>query len=494
MKNNRKVSNFSEFDKIYEADLYDNQGIPVEYLRKIKQKSIRNAKENPPEDIMRLVRTLHGMQRGHEDALEKIAIDTIKDQYGDFLDNVEIDAKLVRMGDVINSLRSASEDSNESEQDNSKSEEEEDFDSIFGSEEDPMEYPSIALDMIDPDTLKSEIDKRKISNAIIQGESKNIHRIIHLPEVKEKLDEIDNNFVPIMDRLLKSNEKIEWLIPMQAGAGMMEKNPNGLSKVEWENKPSDEKSEKSAQDILDEIENANDLNDYEDELEDLFDDGSPKIIARAVDFPILLHEITKGIFELIIARAIPADAELAKKVIDNTDTFEDEFDDLRYGVDMRRDLTSYLLKSIEKASNKKSSINKHSSIKEYVFGDLLDTKYVNTKDFLLIMNVIFSEAAGIEVDSAKKRKVDKIIEDVIFGVCDMLDETVEKYEKYLEDLEKWENSQKDEIEEEPDPREVVDMKKELSEVDKLKKDLELAIEEERYEDASEIQAALNDII
>jgi len=53
----------------------------------------------------------------------------------------------------------------------------------------------------------------------------------------------------------------------------------------------------------------------------------PKIIAKAINFPILIHEITKGILSLLSVAGLPK--EMAKKIIDYTDTIIAELWDIR---------------------------------------------------------------------------------------------------------------------------------------------------------------------
>ena len=55
---------------------------------------------------------------------------------------------------------------------------------------------------------KYQLEKRKIANMIAQGESGNIHGIIHTPEIKDRIDEIDPRLFRLYDSILKSNDDI----------------------------------------------------------------------------------------------------------------------------------------------------------------------------------------------------------------------------------------------------------------------------------------------
>ena len=470
----KDIIKFEDFKSLNEANIYDNDGIPVEYLRMIAQKNESDARGSGvnPRDVMPLAMELQRMQRGQEDQLEVIAVDTIKELYGDILNNVEIDAKIVR--DVKQSIQDACED-----------------------EEDDKEPDEVEED--DISDIKGEIDKRKILNSITQGEAKNIHRIIHMEDVKDKLDALNPRYVPLMDNLLKSNEFTEWMIPEEAAVQMMENQPNGMNVISWKpvEKEEEEKEEESdedlAQRILDDLENGDDMLDHSEDLEELFDNGQPKIIARAVDFPILMHEITKGIFELIVAVAIPEDANTASRIMRETDSSLDEFTDLRYGVDMRRDYTDYVVKRMDEVGKEKRTLDTHKNLKEYVFGALLDPKNVSTKNFLVLTNVIFSTYVdGLEIDPTHLKKANSIIDDAIKYVVDKLDAERAEWDEYYNELEEWEKDQEEMVEQGEDSKvdtfaEVQEVEKELSQIDDLKQQMKIAIDDEDYEEAARLR-------
>ena len=57
----------------------------------------------------------------------------------------------------------------------------------------------------------------------------------------------------------------------------------------------------------------------------------PKIIAQGMVFPILLHELTKGVMELMSLHSLPQDRDLRQHVLDNTDNLDAETNDIRLG-------------------------------------------------------------------------------------------------------------------------------------------------------------------
>lgn len=57
----------------------------------------------------------------------------------------------------------------------------------------------------------------------------------------------------------------------------------------------------------------------------------PKIIAQGMVFPILLHELSKGVVELMSLWGLEKDPEIRKYVLDKTDNLESETNDIRLG-------------------------------------------------------------------------------------------------------------------------------------------------------------------
>ena len=59
---------------------------------------------------------------------------------------------------------------------------------------------------------KEQFEKRKLANMIAQGESGNIHSIIHSPEIRDEIDKINPKLFKLYDRLMKSNDDILFKI------------------------------------------------------------------------------------------------------------------------------------------------------------------------------------------------------------------------------------------------------------------------------------------
>jgi hypothetical protein len=64
---------------------------------------------------------------------------------------------------------------------------------------------------------------------------------------------------------------------------------------------------------------------------DLSNPQKPKIIAQGMVFPFLLHELSKGVLELMSLWGLPENSEERKYVLDKTDNLESETNDIRLG-------------------------------------------------------------------------------------------------------------------------------------------------------------------
>ena len=327
-------------------------------------------------EIMDLLTRSQQLVRGHETELEQLAETVIRNNYSGILHEVELDIKIVRPGQVKQFMDEETEDD---------------------------EFPQFRQ-VKDPDTIK-EIEKAKISNNIIQGEAKNTKQMLHLPEVKEGLadifgERVSNQLFTIWVRMTQIADKMDWIIPIDIKAGMMEEQPEGMAgavKVDW--KPKEKKDDDDEEDDKEEKKYSleDDINGEEEE--ENTENFGQVIRARGVDFPMLLHETVKGIYELIAANGIPDDENVARTVKMNTSSFADEAEDFRYGPEIAADLRDFI--------NKSPNIDRYPNLREFVFGKMVDRNYMSTNDFLILMKGILLGT------SEARRKIDQILNEVV---------------------------------------------------------------------------------
>ena len=440
-----------------EAKLKGNIGVPEEKLKEIERKAeqekgIRIDDQRQAGQmggqIMNLIgRSRDLMFRGKskaeceeiEEKLVDLAKLVINTEYGDILQNVELDIQLVPFGQVADELediRDIQQRPSEAEQrrqaeeldDEEKEEKKEEsgdkkkdfFNNLFGSK--PKKEKE---DFLKSEEYKLGVDVAKLVNAIGQGEAKNTKHILHSDIVKNGLRDIfgrnAEELFKIWNDTSKVADKLDWLIPIEVKAQMMANQMGGMAgavQVSWpeaeENKGEEEQDEKEdcpsckdAEDILKNIEEGGDLDDNKEEISELLSNGNPKITAVGVDFPMLLHETVKGIYQLIGSAWLPAmgasekDIKKAKIVKTATSSFEDESEDFRYG--------PYLAGTLRDFINTCPNVDRYPNIREYVWGDMCymaQTKE-GKKQFLELFKGILEKT-----DKAKKQ-ITEMINDII---------------------------------------------------------------------------------
>lgn len=139
--------------------------------------------------------------------------------------------------------------------------------------------------------LMAEVVKRRTTNAFAQGASLRALYLFHL--YRDEIEEIVSGVTPFYQKALIANDLFYYLI--------------------------------SDEDFQQQIESNDSNNAGYVELD--FSGETPKIIAKAMNFPILILEMTKGIISLFSVAGLPKEG--AKKVIDYTDTIIAELWDIR---------------------------------------------------------------------------------------------------------------------------------------------------------------------
>jgi len=407
------IKDFSKFLN-EEITIKGNTGVPGEenrsepsYLRDVERKGQAEISDvrNPHPlfmEIMQLADRSKVLTRGKESELEQFAEKIIRDVYPGILDNVDLDIKFARDGSEVNDfMQEENEKKLKKQQEREEQEEEESEEDNDQKEETPK--PKDSTRPSNDRDLKLEVDKRKIANAIIQGEAKNTKNIIEMPECRDGLksilgdakgQELHTNLL----RIAKIANKLDWVIPVNVKAQMMENAPQGMAgavSVDWEGCDNGS-CKKNAEDIIKNLEDGEEMEDMGEEMEELFSHGKPTIRARGIDFSMLLHETVKGIYELIARAGLPQDEEITKNVMLNTSSFADEAEDFKYGPYIAADLRDFV--------NKNPNIDKYPNIREHVFGKLM---LMPAAEFLSAMkNILMGSPEGRQI-------VDRLVSEVI---------------------------------------------------------------------------------
>jgi hypothetical protein len=147
------------------------------------------------------------------------------------------------------------------------------------------------------ETLDLERAKRRLINSMVQGSSKKGHYMYQL--VPQKIQQITGSqeLINQYGILMSINDTLYWQLSdqtMQMMMGGASGAAGGSEEVERDTEP-------------------------------------PTIKARAINFPILVHELIKGMMELFSHQGEPEDKDLFQQVMQHEDTLEKEMWDLRLG-------------------------------------------------------------------------------------------------------------------------------------------------------------------
>jgi hypothetical protein len=289
-----------------------------------KLRQVRGLENLTPGVIQRIymeemskLQTIMGIEARHKEELEELAIQAGMDETQIPEGWVEIEARLNRQPIDVSNFRYNPEEEPEEDEEEKKQK---------------LSFQSFDVeDLTDEETLELEKHKRNIINALIQGAAKKGHYIFQKPEIKAQLDAIDPRLYPAYLGIMAVNDMLYFTMEQQIE--MMSQTGNGVAgKVELD--PDDE-------------EEGDEGGDEEGEIE-----SDTKIVADGMIFPILCHEIIKGIEEAKGRHGLPQDAGLRQKVQGQTDVLSNEPMQLRIGPEISEKLRNALPDSMFEDSNK----------------------------------------------------------------------------------------------------------------------------------------------
>lgn len=246
------------------------------------------------EEIFAKIPTIVNIESRHKDTLENLAIEATLDEAQIPKDWFVIEAYLNRQPLDISNFRLAADELGEENEEEAK---------------ELMIKAGFEIEELTPkEILELEKHKRNIINAIIQGTSKKGHFLFQKPEVRKKLNEIDPRLYQMYLELMAFNDfmyfTMEDLIEIanDTGRGIAAMVELGDSDGE------DGGEEGGGEEAADTV-----------------------IKAYGLIFPMLCHEIIKGIEEAKGRYGLPEDPETREKVMGQTDTLPMEAWSLRIG-------------------------------------------------------------------------------------------------------------------------------------------------------------------
>jgi hypothetical protein len=235
--------------------------------------------------VMGAMNKVMQIQSGNKEYLENLAVDLVKKETG-ITDQIKFKADLVSPGEI----------SKQGMQSKSKEYDEDEIQQQFGGEEEDEEdfQDDIMSFMNSMENFNAETAKRRILNALIQGGAKKGHYMFQL--VVPELNRLDPDLVKLYGVLMSFADYLYWIMPNEqilnmasGGEGM-----TGREEVDETTDP-------------------------------------PTVKAQAVWFPVLIHELLKGINDIVMTQGLPDDPRSAEMVMGAADTLPDEVWDMRVG-------------------------------------------------------------------------------------------------------------------------------------------------------------------
>ena len=296
---------------------------------------------------------------------------------------------------------------------------------------------------------------------IIQGEAKNTKHILHSDEVKEGLEEIYSKedaeeIFKIWDEMTKTADQLDWIIPAEVRAEMIEQMPDGLAGacfVDWKPKEvqaaqEEEEAQEEPQEWTGEEDEESMYSEEEDEAPMERFDETPLIRARGIDFPMLLHESVKGLFEVLSLGGLPEDPRAAKIALSNTG-LSDEPEDWKYGPEVASDLRDFI--------NQSPRINEYPNIREEFYKMMIDKETMPTEKFLELMRGILSKTGEAKT----------IVDRLVSKVADMIKQEKDDQARYEREMDEYERQLKDWEEYQKSGQQEPTEKEEEDEIEKL---------------------------
>ena len=301
----------------------------------------------------------------HKEELERLAVEVITKEMKIPEGALNINVNLVDVGDV----------SDEGFEDNETNPTEEEIEQEFGVS--PNEAENGIENFIDAmEDFNDQVAKRRFMNALIQGSAQKGYYMFEL--VNEKLNQMQPGIVRLYGILMSVNDFLYWMFPDSVIKGFT---APGMKAGKEEVKIDDDQND--------------DGDDYEDNKDGDNNDGDKKqkeekratVNVSGVFFPVLLHELIKGVMETIATQGLPDSKTAANMVMGKADTLPNEMWDLRLGpVIWEKFLESYPDRIFEDDA-------KH--IQHYLFSRF--SKLSNDEFFKLARLIIKGEPLGKEI-------------------------------------------------------------------------------------------------
>lgn len=246
-----------------------------QYAHLMTQYKSRSGKEQfDPSDIMNTFRAITNIERQHQSQLKQLAIQIVCQVW-------KVDPSLFAEPELTQNI---SVDSGGGDDDGGMGEEE---------EETPLTPEQ-----------QEEVEKRITMNMLTHGSA--IHMMTTMYHLaKDALEKLDPRLVKLYDVFSTSANLSSWYMDVENMLKLMGVATGGTEEIQWEGPPPTGETPQASGSK---------------------EGSKPKIKAKAMMFPILLHEMSKGVMELLTMHQLSSlEPDTLKKVYKHADKYEHEF-------------------------------------------------------------------------------------------------------------------------------------------------------------------------
>lgn len=371
--------------------------------------------ENPNQRLLGMMLDAHNriiqIERGHERELENLAIDVVCDYMG--IPKEEINWKV-----SLNPPNGIRTDDFLRDQPNEENPEE-----VNPEEENPQQ-PQNQENVENQQTeqqifqslqnLNLERAKQRLLNAIMQGASKKGHYLYHY--VEEGLREItgSDQLINLYGVMMSINDANYW----QFGDATISNLQSSVAgKVDVIMPKGNENDEDEYGDDDEEEGGGGGDDQFGDDDGDQMDSSKPTIVAQAVNFPALVHEVIKGAWKILTAHG-QSEKNVYNQVKQYENTLEKEVWDLRLGPAIWNRIRESIPEEVLIENDKK--------LQNYLFMNIFK---LPTKEFLVFMKEVISNSNN------GKRLMSNMVE----SIKQMLrnedyEQSMEQFQDDLEDI------------------------------------------------------------
>ena len=204
------------------------------------------------------------------------------------------------------------------------------------------------------DELKDEVTKRRLINGLTHGAARKGQNLYHM--ASEKLNQINPRATQDYSKVMAANDFMYWAIDRET--------------------------------INDQSSNGEHVGNVRVVIQE---SGKPKIIAQGMTFSFVLHELTKGVMELMSLHGTHEDKGVRDYVEDKTDTLEAEADDIRLGTGIWEKVSRFV--EIENPNHKAVFLNKLITKPANEFVGIMKGLMKNDPEMVEVIQSIAEEAS-----------------------------------------------------------------------------------------------------